>query len=227
MLAVQDPRGDLSGAECEIKAISSIVGPENMHVLVGSQVSSGRLRDALLQAAKETSLHFACHGQYDEQRRWESHLVLADEDRLTAADIVASDLSKFNLVVMSACESALSDFETDDYVTLLKQSQSNLEQAIQDKNVQQLQSTRGEVNQELHKLHDALLSLNLKSDEVDQIRQNLLAANQQLLNMPLLHGQTDLSKIDFAKIEKQFNSIQMDMVKLATLVLGDKTDSNA
>lgn len=135
------------------------------------------------------------------------------------------NLSKGNMLNI-ARDIAKLQIETDDYVSLLKQSQSNLEQAIQDKNVQQLQSTTGELNQELHKLHDALLSLNLKSNEVDQIRQNLLAANQQLLNMPLLHGQTDFSKIDFAKIEKQFNSIQMDMVKLATLVLGDKADSN-
>lgn len=136
------------------------------------------------------------------------------------------NLSKGNMLNI-ARDMAKLQIETDDYVTLLKQSQSNLEQAIQDKNVQKLQHTTGDLNQELHGLHDALLSLNLKSNEVDQIRQSLLSANQQLLNMPLLHGQTDLSKIDFAKIEKQFNTIQMDMVKLATLVLGNKDASNA
>ncbi|WP_043971796.1 hypothetical protein [Acinetobacter sp. NBRC 110496] len=139
----------------------------------------------------------------------------------------SQNLSRGNMLNI-ARDIAKLQIETDDYVTLLKQSQSNLEQAIQDKNAQKLQSTTGELNQQLHNLHDALLSLNLRSDEVDQIRQSLLAANQQLLNMPLLHGQTDLSKIDFAKIEKQFNSIQMDMVKLATLILGNhKADSNA
>lgn len=45
--------------------------------------------------------------------------------------------------------------------------------------------------------------------------------------MPLLHGQLDIAQLDFAKIEKQFNAIQMDMVKLAILVLGNKDDSNA
>ena len=90
---------------------------------------------------------------------------------------------------------------------------------IQNKNVQQLKATTGDLNQELHGLHDTLLSLNLKSNEIDQIRQNLLVANQQLLNMPLLHGQFDLAKINFEQIEKQLNTIQMDMVKLASLVL--------
>ncbi|OBY72638.1 hypothetical protein [Acinetobacter gyllenbergii] len=157
----------------------------------------------------------------------EQNLTQAEDEQVEAeAAQDTQNLSRGNMFNI-ARDIAKLQIETDDYVTLLKQSQSNLEQAIQDKNVQQLQSTTGELNQELHKLHDALLSLNLKSNEVDQIRQSLLAANQQLLNMPLLHGQTDLSKIDFAKIEKQFNTIQMDMVKLATLVLGDKADSNA
>lgn len=154
--------------------------------------------------------------------------LTTSEDTEREASIAqdTQNLSKGNMLNI-ARDIAKLQIETDDYVTLLKQSQSNLEQAIQDKNVQKLQHTTGDLNQELHGLHDTLLSLNLRSNEVDQIRQNLLTANQKLLNMPLLHGQTDLSKIDFAKIEKQFNTIQMDMVKLATLVLGNKDDSNA
>ncbi|MCH7315672.1 hypothetical protein [Acinetobacter sp. ANC 3882] len=150
----------------------------------------------------------------------------ASEDQQADTTTVqeTQNLSRGNMLNI-ARDIAKLQIETDDYVTLLKQSQTNLEQAIQDKNVQTLQSTTTALSQELNGLHDALLSLNLKSTEVDQIRQSLLAANQQLLNMPLLHGQTDLSKIDFAKIEKQFNTIQMDMVKLATLVLGNKAES--
>ncbi|ENV10615.1 hypothetical protein F966_00381 [Acinetobacter higginsii] len=148
-----------------------------------------------------------------------------NEEKAIATTQDTQSLSRGNMLNI-ARDIAKLQIETDDYVTLLKQSQSNLEQAIQDKNVQTLQSATATLSQELNGLHDALLTLNLKSTEVDQIRQSLLSANQQLLNMPLLHGQTDLSKIDFAKIEKQFNTIQMDMVKLATLVLGNKDESN-
>ncbi|KXO81648.1 hypothetical protein AYK86_10180 [Acinetobacter venetianus] len=128
------------------------------------------------------------------------------------------NLSKGNMLNI-ARDIAKLQLETDDYIALLKQSQNSLEQAIQNKNVQQLKATTGDLNQELHGLHDTLLSLNLKSNEIDQIRQNLLVANQQLLNMPLLHGQFDLAKINFEQIEQQLNTIQMDMVKLASLVL--------
>ena len=134
------------------------------------------------------------------------------------------NLSRGNMLNI-ARDIAKLQLETDDYVALLKQSQSSLEQAIQEQNVQQLQNTTGELKQELHGLHDTLLSLNLKSNEVDQIRQSLLTANQQLLSMPLLHGQLDIAQLDFAKIEKQFNAIPMDMVKLATLVLGKQASS--
>lgn len=118
------------------------------------------------------------------------------------------------------------EIETGDYIALVRQSQSSLEQAIQDKNLQELQNTTSSLTQELHGLHDALLSLDLKSNEVDQLRQNLLAANQQLLNMPFLYGQSDISKIDFKNIEKQFNTIQMDMVKLVSLVLDDPVEKD-
>ncbi|KXZ69812.1 hypothetical protein [Acinetobacter venetianus] len=143
---------------------------------------------------------------------------MSDEIILSSSAQDTQNLSKGNMLNI-ARDIAKLQLETDDYIALLKQSQNSLEQAIQNKNMQQLKATSGDLNQELHGLHDTLLSLNLKSNEIDQIRQNLLVANQQLLNMPLLHGQFDLAKINFEQIEKQLNTIQMDMVKLASLVL--------
>ncbi|WP_278396395.1 hypothetical protein [Acinetobacter venetianus] len=143
---------------------------------------------------------------------------MSDEIIQSSSAQGTQNLSKGNMLNI-ARDIAKLQLETDDYIALLKQSQNSLEQAIQNKNVQQLKATTGDLNQELHGLHNTLLSLNLKSNEIDQIRQNLLVANQQLLNMPLLHGQFDLAKINFEQIEKQLNTIQMDMVKLASLVL--------
>ena len=164
--------------------------------------------------------------QVEQESEFEQPATTANQDNSTEI-IKAQDtqnLSHGNMLNI-ARDIAKLQLETDDYLVLLKQSQSSLEQAIQDQNVQQLQNTTGELKQELYGLHDTLLSLNLKSNEVDQIRQSLLTANQQLLSMPLLHGQLDIAQLDFAKIEKQFNTIQMDMVKLATLVLGKQASS--
>lgn len=149
---------------------------------------------------------------------------IIDEIMQSSSAQDTQNLSKGNMLNI-ARDIAKLQLETDDYIALLKQSQNSLEQAIQNKNVQQLKATTGDLNQELHGLHDTLLSLNLKSNEIDQIRQNLLVANQQLLNMPLLHGQFDLAKINFEQIEKQLNTIQMDMVKLASLVLNSTNNT--
>ncbi|PJG66219.1 hypothetical protein [Acinetobacter seifertii] len=113
-----------------------------------------------------------------------------------------------------------------DYIEKLKDTQLDVEQAIQDKDQQELKTTVTTLKQQLKGLNQALLSLDIKSQEVENIRQNLLQANQQVLSMPLLlNGK--LEQIDFDQIEKQLNTIQMDMVKLAALIVAgdDKSDS--
>ncbi len=115
------------------------------------------------------------------------------------------------------------------YVEQLKDTQLDVEQAIQDKNQNELKTTVSTLKQQLQGLNQALLTLDIKSQEIENIRQSLLHANQQALSMPLLNGKLD--QINFDQIEKQLNTIQMDMVKLAAMIMaGDekpdpKTDS--
>ncbi|WP_289351761.1 hypothetical protein [Acinetobacter nosocomialis] len=112
-----------------------------------------------------------------------------------------------------------------DYIEKLKDTQLDVEQAIQDKDQQELKTTVTTLKQQLKGLNQALLTLDIKSQEVENIHQNLLQANQQALSMPLLNGK--LEQIDFDQIEKQLNTIQMDMVKLAALIMAgdEKSDS--
>jgi hypothetical protein len=114
-----------------------------------------------------------------------------------------------------------------DYIEKLKDTQLDVEQAIQDKDQHELKTTVMTLKQQLKGLNQALLTLDIKSQEVENIRQNLLQANQQALSMPLLNGK--LEQIDFDQIEKQLNTIQMDMVKLAAMVMAgdEKTDSKS
>lgn len=111
-----------------------------------------------------------------------------------------------------------------DYVEQLKETQLDVEQAIQDKDQSELKTTVSTLKQQLQGLNHALLTLDIKSQEIENIRQSLLQANQQALSMPLLNGKLD--QINFDQIEKQLNTIQMDMVKLAAMVMAgdDKTD---
>ena len=114
-----------------------------------------------------------------------------------------------------------------DYVEQLKQTQSELQTAINDKDQQQLQVTAKNLQQELTGFNQALTGLNLKSQEIDSIRQNIMQANQQVLATPLLNGDVDLSQVDFKKIEKQMGSIQMEMIKLAGMIIPQGQDESA
>ena len=109
--------------------------------------------------------------------------------------------------------------KTGDYIEQLKQSQSDLEAAVSNHDQQQLQSTAESLKAQLKGFDQALSSLNLKSQEIDSIRQNVMQANQQVLATPFLNGKIDLTQVDFKKIEQQMGTIQTEMIKLAGMMI--------
>lgn len=116
--------------------------------------------------------------------------------------------------------------KTGDYITKLQQAQTDLETAIQQKDQTQLQETAKNLSRELQGFNTALISLDLKSQEIDQMRQQVLTANKQVLNSALLNGEVDFTKIDFDKIEKQMGTIQSEMIKLAGMMIPKGTSNN-
>ncbi|WP_180163236.1 hypothetical protein [Acinetobacter sp. YH12069] len=116
------------------------------------------------------------------------------------------------------------------YVEQLKQTQVDLEAAVSNQDHLQLQKAATQLQQQLKGFNQALNDLNLKSTEINDIRSNLQAANQQVLVSPFLNGQVDLSKVDFQKIQNQMGNIQAEMLKLAGMLIQDqaaKSSSNA
>ena len=109
--------------------------------------------------------------------------------------------------------------KTGDYVEKLKQTQADLQQALDAHNQSELQSTVQNLSSQLRNFNTALISLDLKSQEIDGIRQQVLQANKQILNSSLLNGDIDISQVDFKKIEQQLNHIQTDMLQLATMMI--------
>ena len=128
------------------------------------------------------------------------------------------DLKQGNMFYI-ARDVANVQLKTGDYVEKLQQSQSNLQQAIQSQNQAELQQSVKTLTRELQGFNTALISLDLKSQEIDGIRQQVLQANKQVLNSALLNGDLDISKVDFKKIEQQMNTIQLDMLKLAGMII--------
>lgn len=105
------------------------------------------------------------------------------------------------------------------YIEQLNQTKSELQTALDAQDPQQLQILATQLQQQLQGFNQTLSSLDLKTQEIDTIRQNLLTANQQVLASPFLNGQVDLSKVDFKKLEQQMGNIQTEMLKLAGMIL--------
>lgn len=105
------------------------------------------------------------------------------------------------------------------YIEQLNQTKSELKTALDAQDPQQLQILAIQLQQQLQGFNQTLSSLDLKTQEIDTIRQNLLTANQQVLASPFLNGQVDLTKVDFKKLEQQMGNIQTEMLKLAAMIL--------
>ena len=162
----------------------------------------------------------ASEPQSDDIQTTQSTDVALNQPTETTA---TADLKSGNMFYMVR-DVADMQLKAGDYVAQLKQTQNELQTAINDKDQQQLQATAKTLQQQLTGFNQALTSSNLKSQEIDSIRQNILHANQQVLATPFLNGNIDLNQLDFKKIEQQMGSIQTEMIKLAGMMIPQGQD---
>lgn len=116
--------------------------------------------------------------------------------------------------------------KTGEYITQLQDSKSSLEQAVEEKNTVALQNVVQQLNQQLNGFNAALETLNLKSQEINHIRENLLANNQKLLALPWLNGEIDLKDVDLAALETQMGNIQSEVIKLASMLVQNSVEKD-
>jgi CHAT domain-containing protein len=141
-LAIQDSIGDLPFTNIEVEAISQYFASKN--ILAGQEATKTALYNYQLDTAH--CVHFGCHGYFNFWEPLNSALILADsqisppipeEDSsrylrlseseildlrkcLTLDDVFTLDLRECRLVVLSACETAVSDdlSISDEYISL-------------------------------------------------------------------------------------------------------------
>ncbi|MEH2193803.1 MAG: CHAT domain-containing protein [Nostoc sp.] len=146
LFAIQNPTEDLDFTNLEVESISSYF--PSHQVLSKKQATKAALSQAATQLKQANYLHFSCHGSFNLDSPQNSFLLLADayispipddanpERYLKVSDMEAVDLSKCltlgnlfertfdfsqtRLVVLSACETGLIDFNntTDEYIGL-------------------------------------------------------------------------------------------------------------
>ncbi|MEG4284971.1 CHAT domain-containing protein [Microcoleus sp. A006_D1] len=142
LFAVQNPTNDLKFTDLEVPAISQHFHPKD--ILIQSDAKKSVIDDSRLRIAH--CAHFSCHGYFNFKQPLRSALLLADcelpppppEENptrylplrngktldltkcLTLADIFALDFRECRLVVLSACETGISDFSSisDEYISL-------------------------------------------------------------------------------------------------------------
>ena len=114
-----------------------------------------------------------------------------------------------------------------EYVTQLQETQSDLQAAIEQHDQQQLQHAAAALQQQLTGFNNALNGLNLKTQEINDIREKLLSANQQVLASPFLNGQVDFSQVDFKKMQQQMGTIQSEMLKLASMMIPQQAENDS
>ncbi|MDZ8029804.1 CHAT domain-containing protein [Nostoc sp. DedSLP04] len=146
LFAIQNPTEDLNYTNLEVESILSYF--PSHQVLSKNQATKAALSQAATQLKEANYLHFSCHGSFNLNYPQNSFLLLADayvypipddansERYLKVYDTEAIDLSKCltlgnlfertfdfsqtRLVVLSACETGLTDFNntSDEYIGL-------------------------------------------------------------------------------------------------------------
>lgn len=120
----EEPLARLPGAAVEGRQIAATLGADRTIVVRGAAATEARVRGA---AAAASVLHFATHGVIRDDRPFESFLALAGagsdpstDGRLTMAEVYGLRLDAADLVVLSACRSALGPVTGDGIVGLTR-----------------------------------------------------------------------------------------------------------
>jgi CHAT domain-containing protein len=105
---IADPEDNLPFALLESDAIQQIW--QSPSTRLGCTSAS---RTAVLSStATSTHLHFACHGVFERHEPRSSALLLSGGERLTVEDVLLEmNLTKAELVVLSACETGIIDVD--------------------------------------------------------------------------------------------------------------------
>ena len=123
LFAIQNPTNDLIYTDLEVETISSFF--LNTEVLAKQTANKASLKlNQNLNSAN--CVHFSCHGKFNFELPLESALILSKTETstinrdLTLAEIFELSLQECRIVILSACETGLTEFNSlsDEYIGL-------------------------------------------------------------------------------------------------------------
>ncbi|WP_353932201.1 CHAT domain-containing tetratricopeptide repeat protein [Okeanomitos corallinicola TIOX110] len=117
LFAIQNPTGDLSYTNLEVETIGSFFA--ETQVLVKQKATKAAL-NGNNNFKSAHCCHFSCHADFNLASPLESALILANNERLTLAEIFALTLNQCRLITLSACETGIADPTSisDEYISL-------------------------------------------------------------------------------------------------------------
>jgi CHAT domain-containing protein len=117
LFAIQNPTDDLLYTNLEVASIGSSFS--SAQVLVKQAATKVDLNDNQYLRIAHCG-HFSCHGSFNLASPLESALILANEERLTLAEIFGLALNQCRLVTLSACETGMTGLNdiSDEYISL-------------------------------------------------------------------------------------------------------------
>ncbi|MEQ8461946.1 CHAT domain-containing protein [Coleofasciculus sp. E1-EBD-02] len=119
---IQNPTQDLTYASLQVEVIRQQF--DSTEVLVETAATKTALMDDESYYQKWLGsahcVHFACHGDFNENSPLESCLKLANKEPLTLGEIFGLNIDRCRLVALSACETGLTDSKSlsDEYISL-------------------------------------------------------------------------------------------------------------
>jgi CHAT domain-containing protein len=115
--AIQNPTNDLPYTNVEVETICSFF---NSNQVLVKQKATKAAFEANLGLPLVYCNHFYCHGKFNVESPLESALTLANNECLTLGEIFELNLNQCYLVLLSACETGLTDFTSisDEYIGL-------------------------------------------------------------------------------------------------------------
>ncbi|WP_081403413.1 hypothetical protein [Acinetobacter equi] len=140
-----------------------------------------------------------------------------------------SETSEFRSGNMFYIIRDVADFQmsSNDYIEQLQHTKYELQTALQNKDQSLLTTSVENLKQQLTTFNDALAKLELKSEEINNIRKQLIQTNEQALKSSYLNGQHNFSEQDFKNFEQQLGNIQTEMLKLAQMVMNNSQEPSS
>lgn len=163
---------------------------------------------------------WACSPSPDEETAAVDQASESNNERSSSSETTLRGFESGNMLYMVR-DVAMMQQSSSNYIQQLKQSQNDLEQALDSTDSADLKQSVDQIKSQLKALNHSLQGLKLKSQEVESIRRQILELNQQALKTPLMNGAVELNRENIEKIQTQLDTIQFDMLQLATLIIPD------